>query len=56
MWAWTAYIMQDTEALQKKRNIGQKDTLCFQKAECEIKYEMKKQQSEMKNEWLDSSR
>lgn len=31
------------KALQKKRNIGQKDTLCFQSAECKIKYEMKKQ-------------
>ena len=48
--------MQDTEALQKERNISQKDTLCFQNAECEIKYKMKKQQTDMKNELLKDSR
>lgn len=49
--------MQDTEALQKERNISQKDDiLCFQNAECEIKYKMKKQQTDMKNELLKDSR
>ena len=44
------------KAFQKKGNIGQKDILCFQNAECEIKYEKKKQQSKMGNKLLNASR